>query len=94
MSIFIKNRNGIEYLYLLAGKSQCFLGRKDDLENLNVQNIYKAVKIVDKNFDKLLAKYIKDMQEHAKYIPKDQRDKYVFDRINSINIILRRIQKR
>ncbi len=88
MGIFIKRRQGTEYLYLLAGNSQYFLGRKDDLENLNLQNLRKAAKIVDKNFDKIFTKYIMDLQECAKYIPKEERSKYLSNRIKDLDAIL------
>ena len=88
MGVFIKRRQGVEYLYLLAGKSQYFLGRRDDLDNLNMQNLCKAVKIIDKNFDRAFAKYVKDMQEHARYMPKKERVRYVANRLERLGSML------
>ncbi len=84
MGVFIKRRQGVEYLYLLAGNSQYFLGRKDDLENLNVQNLHKAARIIDRNFDRVLSKYLDDMLERARYFSKSDRQKYIAGRLKKI----------
>jgi len=88
MGIFIKRRQGIEYLYVLAGSSQYFLGRRDDPDNLNMQNLHKATRIVDRNFDRMFTKYIRDMQEYAQYMPKKEHARYVRDRLDKIDRML------
>ena len=88
MGIFVKRRDGVEYLYVLAGNSQYFLGRKDDLENLNLQNLHKAAQTIDKNFDRTLSKYLTDLQERAQYMSKDERQEYVTRRLGKISAML------
>ncbi len=84
MGINIRERNGVEYLYILAGNSQYFLGRRDNLEGLNMQNLYKAVNIVDRNFDKTFSKYLRSIHEHAKYMPEKKRTRYFAKRLEKI----------
>ena len=88
MGVFIKRRQGVEYLYVLAGNSQYFLGRKDDLANLNMNNLRKAASVIDKNFDRTITKYVADMQERAQYMPKGERQKYVAERLDKISSML------
>ena len=89
MGIFVKRRDGVEYLYVLAGNSQYFLGRKDDLTNLNLQNLYKAAQTIDKNFDRTFSKYLTDLQERAQYMSNDKREEYPKERFEKISIILK-----
>ena len=88
MGVFIKRRQGVEYLYVLAGNSQYFLGRKDDLDNLNVQNLRKAASTIDKNFDKTLARYLADMQDRVQYMSEKERQKYVTERLDKFSLVL------
>ena len=88
MGVFVKRRDGVEYLYVLAGNSQYFLGRKDDLENLNLQNLRKAAQTIDKNFDRTFSKYLTDLQERAQYIPRDERQEYVAERLGKMSTML------
>ena len=88
MGVFIKRRQGVEYLYVLAGNSQYFLGRKDDLNNLNVQNLRKAASTIDKNFDKTLARYLADMQDRVQYMSEKERQKYVTERLDKFSLVL------
>jgi len=94
MGISTRTNHGIEYLYLLAGKSQLFLGRKDDLENLNMKNLHKAARIIDRNFDRVLSKYMEDMLERAKYFPKGERREYIAGRLEKIGDVLDQISSR
>ena len=84
MGINIRERNGVEYLYILAGNSQYFLGRRDNLDELNMQNLYKAVKIVDRNFERTFSKYLGDIHEHAKYMPEKEHTQYLAKRLEKI----------
>ena len=88
MGIFIKRNHGTEYLYILVGKSQYFLGRKDDLKGLSLQNLRKATGLIDSNFDRVLAKYLKDLEEYAQYLPGDEDPKYVVSRIAELGAAL------
>ena len=84
MTIYVRKRQGIEYIYLLAGKSQYYIGRKDDLDNLHLDNLYKATKIIDRNFDRMLSKYVSDMHEHARYMPEGERIRYLRGRLEKM----------
>ena len=88
MTVYIRKRQGIEYIYLLAGKAQYYIGRKDDLENLHMDVLYKATEIIDKNFDKMLAKYVADMHAHARYMPEKERTRYLKNRIEKMSKVL------
>ena len=84
MGLFIKKNHGTEYLYSLAGKRQFFLGRKDDPNNLNQENLDKAIKIIDESFEKQLEKYILDLEEHALYMVNSKKRKYLTKRKENI----------
>lgn len=90
MGVFVKRRQGIKYLYVLAGNSQYFLGRMDDPSGLNIKNLLKAAGIIDKNFDKTLEKYLADMQERVKYMPEGEGLKYTAERLEQIGSMLER----
>ena len=77
MGLFVKKNHGQEYLYSLAGKEQFFLGRKDDPDNLNQDNLNKAIKMIDENFDKQLQKYLLDLDEHTSYMAKNDKTQYL-----------------
>ena len=68
--------------------SQYFLGRKDDLDNLNMQNLRKAASTIDKNFDRTLSKYLRDLEERVQYMTKKERRKYVAERLGIISTAL------
>lgn len=91
MGIFVKRRGETEYVYILSGSSQHFLGRRDDPDGINLQALYKATKTIDKNFDKTFAKYLKDIQEYRKYMPESQWEEYVSARLDHINAELGRV---
>ena len=40
MALLRRKINGIEYLYAVAGKKHLFLGRSDDLENMDRKTLY------------------------------------------------------
>lgn len=65
-----------------------FLGKKADLEGLNLQNLEQGIRMADATFDKTLAKYLESMQEHAEYLPPDRRVEYVEGRLRDIDAIL------
>ena len=89
MTVYIRKRQGIEYVYILAGKAQYYIGRKDDLGNLHLDVLHKAVTIIDKNFDKMLSKYVADMHAHARYMPEKERARYLKDRIEKMGQMLK-----
>lgn len=94
MGIFIKRRQGVEYLYVLAGNSQYFLGRKDDLGGLNIKNLLKAASVIDKSFDRALTRYLEDMQERVKFMPREEGQKYAAERLGQISSMLDRVARR
>ncbi len=89
MGIVVRTNHGTEYLYFLAGKSQLFLGKKAELDGLNLPNLCKGIKMMDKTFDRSFAKYLKGVQEHARYLPPDERIKYLEGRIAGLDAMLR-----
>lgn len=56
---------------------------------LNMQNLHRATGIVDKNFDRMLTKYPKNMQEYGKYVSKKEHAMYVRARLEKINTVMR-----
>ena len=77
MGIFVKRNHEKEYLYMFVGKSHYFLGRKDDLENLDLKNLYKTTRIIDRNFENTLTKYLRDMHGNADLMPDAERKEYI-----------------
>ncbi len=88
MGIFIKRRGGIEYVYMLAGSSQYFLGRKDRPEDLNLQNFHRAARTIDRNMDRVLSKYLADLKECRRYMPEKEGQKYVLGRLKKMAAVL------
>ena len=82
--MFVKKTYEIEHMYSLADKKQFFLGRKDDPDNLNQVNLGKVIKIIDKNFDKQLEKYLIDFNEHISYMIKKNEDIHYNKRLSTI----------
>ena len=66
MGIYVRDINGETYVYILSGKKQFFIGRKDDMKNINIENLLKAIDEFDKTYDKQtkLAKMLTN--EHVK----------------------------
>ena len=82
--MFVKKNHGIDYLYSLAGKKQFFLGRKDDIGNVNHENLKKALSIINKNFDRQLEKYIDDLKQHVSYMEKHDKAQHITIRKNHL----------
>lgn len=93
MGIFVKNNHGTDYLYALAGKSQFFLGRKDDPDGLNLNNLRKATKITDQNFNRSFDHYIEDVKEYSSYLPEPEKRAYVSKRHNELLFRLKQLTK-
>lgn len=92
MGLFVKKNHGTEYLYSLAGKKQFFLGRKDDPDNLNQENLHNAISIIDHNFDKQFEKYLDDLNKHMSYMIKNTKSIYVKKRRNILTKRLQRVK--
>ena len=88
MGIVVRTNHGTEYLYFLVGKSQLFLGKKADLEGLNLQNLEKGIRMADATFDRAFTKYLENMQEHARYLPPERRSEYVKKRLYDLGATL------
>ena len=88
MGIVVRTNHGTEYLYFLVGKSQLFLGKKADLEGLNLRNLEKGIRMADDTFDRVFAKYLEGMQEHARYLPPERRLEYTKKRLCDLDAIL------
>ena len=73
MGLFVKKNHGKKYLCSLIGKGQFFLGRKNDPDNLNQDNLNKAIKIIDENFDNKIKKYLIELNDHASYMTKQKK---------------------
>ena len=73
MGIVIWNNQGIGYHYFLVGKSQLFLGKKADLNSLNLQNPQKGIGLVDMTFDKAFVKCLQGVHDHAGYLNPSKR---------------------
>ena len=85
MTVHIRERDGIEYLYFLAGKRQFYLGRKDDLKNINQDTLFKAAAELDKTFDKHMKRYVKSLLECVELMDKKDATKYISKRKMNIN---------
>ena len=94
MGIVTRTNHGTEYLYFLAGKSQLFLGKKSELDELNIQNLNKGIRMADGTFDKIFARYLKSVQEYARYLPEVERAKYLKKRIVDLDAMLRTFSSR
>ncbi len=92
MGLFIKKNHGTEYLYSIAGEKQFFLGRKDDPDNVNQENLKKAMTIIDENFDRQLEKYIIDLEKHTSYMMKNSGRPYINKRKNTLLLKIRRVK--
>lgn len=88
MGIVVRTNHGTEYLYFLVGKSQLFLGKKADLEGLNLQNLEKGIRMADATFDRVFVKYLEGMLEHAKYLPPKRRSEYMKKRLCDLDATL------
>ncbi len=85
MTVHIRERDGTEYIYFLAGKRQFYLGRKDDLENINQDTLLKAASELDKTFDKHMKRYVKSLLECVALMDKKYAATYLAKRRTAIN---------
>lgn len=88
MGVFIKRNHGTEYVYVLVGKKHYFIGRKDDPESINIENLRTALKALDGRFDRSLAKYLEDLQTCLSHLPTEERSRYLARRKSDLNAIL------
>ena len=58
--------------------------------SLQLKNLYKMTRIMDRNFEKILTTYLEDLHGHASLMPDVERRKYVSERIASLNSIIRK----
>ena len=80
MGIYVRDINGETYVYILAGKKQFFIGRKDDLENTNVENLLKAINEFDKTYDKQTKRYVDSILDCMKFMGKKDKKSYLSKR--------------
>ena len=85
MGIVTKNVGGDEYVYILAGKKQFFLGRKGDSENFNQKNLFKAAGEFDKTIDRQLNRYVESILICTKYMQKNDASTHLTKRRMKIN---------
>ena len=88
MGVFIKRNHGVEYVYVLVGRAHYFIGRKDEPESANVENLYKAMDALSSSFDQTLAKHVDDLRTCMTYMPKDESSKYLRQRRSELDKIL------
>lgn len=88
MGVFIKRNHGMEYIYVLVGKKHYFIGRKNEPESINIENLDKALKALDGSFDRSLAKYVEDLQRCVAYLPNEERYKYLAQRKSDLRKVL------
>ena len=72
MGIYVRDINGETYVYILSGKKQFFIGRKDDMENINIENLLKAINEFDKTYDKQTKRYVDSILDCIKFMDKKQ----------------------
>ena len=92
MGLFVKKNHGTEYLYSIAGEKQFFLGRKDDPDNVNQENLKKTMTIIDENFYSQLEKYIIDLEKHTSYMMKNNGRPYINKHKNTLLLKIRRVK--
>ena len=85
MGIYVRDINGEMYVYILAGKKQFFIGRKDDVENINIENLLKAINEFDKTYDKQTKRYVDSILDCIKFMDKKDRKSYLSKRKIKIN---------
>jgi len=90
--VFIKRNHGMEYVYVLVGKKHYFIGRKDDPESINIENLHKALKALDGSFDRSLTKYVEDLQRCVAYLPKEEQSGYLAQRKSDLEKIFEHIR--
>ena len=85
MGIYVRDINGETYVYILSGKKQFFIGRKDDMENINIENLLKAINEFDKTYDKQTKRYVDSILDCIKFMDKKDRKSYLSKRKIKIN---------
>ena len=69
---------------ILAGKKQFFIGRKDDVENINIENLLKAINEFDKTYDKQTKRYVDSILDCVKFMDKKDGTRYLTKRRTKI----------
>ena len=77
MGIYVRDINGETYVYILSGKKQFFIGRKDDMENINMENLLKAINEFDKTYDKQTKRYVDSILDCIKFMDKKESTSYL-----------------
>ena len=77
MALLKRKINGIEYLYAVAGKKHLFLGRSDDLDNMDQKNLAHAQNMMCKTAVKTLERYVRDTHDYAKLVNGSERIEYL-----------------
>ena len=80
MGIYVRDINGETYVYILSGKKQFFIGRKDDMENINMENLLKAINEFDKTYDKQTKRYVDSILDCIKFMDKKDKKSYLSKR--------------
>ena len=80
MGVYYKKRGNDEYVYFLAGKKQFFLGRRDDLDGINIDQVLKAANELDKTYDKHTKKYFESLLECMKFLDCKDHSAYLVKR--------------
>lgn len=93
MGVFVKKNHGVEYVYVLVGKKHYFIGRKDDPDSINIENLHKALKALDGSFDRSITKYVEDLQRCVAYLPKEERSEYLAQRKSDLRTVLDNLQQ-
>ena len=91
MGVFIKKNHGVEYVYVLVGKTHYFIGRKNDPGSVNIDNLHKALDALSANFNRSLAKYIEDLKTCISYLPKNNKSEYLKQQRSDLNDILNQL---
>ena len=86
MGIYVRDINGETYVYILSGKKQFFIGRKDDMENINMENLLKAINEFDKTYDKQTKRYVDSILDCIKFMDKKDKKRYLCKNISWYHI--------
>ena len=94
MGIYIKRRGNDEYVYLLYGKKQLYLGRLDDPASINQAKLLKGVTMLDKGMDSELEQYVESIIEHTKFMDGKNSNSYLNKRRKNMNNIISKLKHR
>ena len=92
MGVYYKKRGNDEYVYFLAGKKQFFLGRKDDPDSINLDQVLKAANELDKTYDKHTKKYIESLLSCMKFMDVNNKCTYLDKRREKLDGILSKLK--